>query len=271
MKKTVFSLLLVCALLGGLVGSAFADEADELNNFSRGNNWVTFRANNAMESNFTSSAVTDALSQLQPGDTCTFTIHLKNEHASATRWYMTNEVRKSLEEARRSSLQNGAYTYILRYQRVPKVALPNNDNAPDPGVLVLFDSTAVGGESRTIDSEGKVRQGLFEATEGLEDWFALDTLASGAEAQVELVVALDGESQGNIYQDTWAKIRMNFAVELQNTTPSTTTGTGSVVKTGDSWDLKPYYIVMAVTGLLFLFLAVDGVKQRKRERQVRRG
>ena len=36
---------------------------------------------------------------------------------------------------------------------------------------------------------------------------------------MKLLVGLDGESQGNVYQDTLAKLMMNFAVE-DNSTPN---------------------------------------------------
>ena len=257
MKKSVFSLLLALALLCAMAAPACAED------YVRNGNWVTFTANAKMESNFSSSAVTNALSQLQPGDSCTFTITLKNGHAETTRWYMTNEVRKSLEEAARASIQNAAYSYLLTYQ-----------SADGSRAIELFNSDRVGGEvgfsteHSFIDDTGNVsnyRSGLFEATDGLQDWFALDTLASGESGYITLVVSLDGETQGNVYQDTWAKIRMNFAVELQSAGQNR-----NVVKTGDDWNLKPFYIVMGVTGALFLLLAIDGVKQRKEEREAKR-
>lgn len=248
--KRCISLLLLLTLLLSLGGTAFAED------YSSPDNWVTFRASAKMESNFKNNTVQDVLSRLQPGDTASFTITLKNEHSSSTRWYMTNTVLKSLEDAARASIQNGAYSYYLSYER-----------GDGTNFTELFNSDRVGGESRFIDNDGKLRQGLFEATEGLEDWFALDTLASGQTGTIRLVVSLDGETQGNVYQDTLAQVKMNFAVELQ--TPEK--GPSGIVKTGDPWDLQPYYIVMAVTGLLFLLLAIDGLRQRRRERRVTRG
>ena len=51
-------------------------------------------------------------------------------------------------------------------------------------------------------------------------FFSLDTLEPGENGTVNLTVGLDGESQGNIYQDTLAKLMMNFAVE-DNSNPTT--------------------------------------------------
>ena len=247
--KQCISLLLLFALLFTLCGTACAED------YSSPDNWVTFRAAGTMESNFKNNTVQDALSRLQPGDTATFTITLKNEHSATTRWYMTNTVLKSLEDAARASIQNGAYSYYLSYER-----------GDGTNFVELFNSDRVGGESRFIDNDGNLRQGLFEATDGLEDWFALDTLASGETGKIVLSVALDGETQGNVYQDTLAQVKMNFAVELDAPEKGT-----NIVKTGDPWDLQPYYIVMAVAGVLFLLLAFDGLRQRRRERRVKRG
>ena len=66
----------------------------------------------------------------------------------------------------------------------------------------------VGGESEQAE-----RQGLYEATSGLEDSFYLDTLKSGEAGEISLRVALDGETQGNDYQNTLARLRLNLAVE----------------------------------------------------------
>ena len=73
---------------------------------------------------------------------------------------------------------------------------------------------------------------------------------------VTLTVSLEGETQGNIYQNTAARIQMNFAVELKDA------GGKTAVKTGDENNLTPYYIGMVVAGLLFLYLALDALTDR---------
>ena len=72
-------------------------------------------------------------------------------------------------------------------------------------------------------------------------FFYLKTLEPGESGNVKLLVGLDGESQGNVYQDTLAKLMMNFAVE-DNSTPNapthpTFTTKTSRVKTGDVWSI----------------------------------
>ena len=72
---------------------------------------------------------------------------------------------------------------------------------------MLYSSETVGGE----DTAGG--EGLHQATGALEDYFYLGRLESGEEGRVLLTVELEGETQGNDYQDTLARLQMNFAVE----------------------------------------------------------
>ena len=74
-------------------------------------------------------------------------------------------------------------------------------------------------------------------------------------------MGLDGETQGNDYQDTLADLAMSFAVELDGETRP------FVVQTGDEGKLPLYYVIMAVSGVLFLILAIDGLRYRKKERK----
>ena len=234
---------------------------------------VTFTADEKMVQDFGSgnsnrtinglnNAVDDELRGMQPGDDITFSIVLQNSNASATNWYMTNSVLDSLEDSV-SIANGGAYTYQLIY------------SGPG-GTETLFDSDTVGG-----DETAGGREGLNEATSSLEDFFYLDNLATGQSGTVSLRVALDGETQGNDYQSTLADLQMNFAVELTaEATPVpevTPTGNPSVtptpatvvVMTGDEYQLVPYYIAMAVSGVLFLLLAVDGIRRRKKGAKAR--
>lgn len=71
--------------------------------------------------------------------------------------------------------------------------------------VVLFDSETVGGDGGA---------GLYEATDGLDEFFKLCTMAPGGSGYVTLYVKLDGETQGNGYQNTLARLRLNFAVNI---------------------------------------------------------
>ncbi len=236
-------------------------------------NWaVTFTADKKMTSNFKSDNMDDVINGMQPGDEASFTLKLTNEYSTGTDWYMTNKVLKSMEDqSANSATAGGAYTYHLTYTN------------PEGKVTVLFDSDTVGGE----ESENIIKnagEGLHEATSALEDFFFLDDLKTGESGQIDLTVALDGETQGNDYQDTLAELQMNFAVELavENDEPETTKpsrenptdettkpnnrgGDREVVKTGDETNMNTYYILAGISGALLLFLGFLSISMRKQE------
>lgn len=266
-SKTALSLGLVLGLSLGVLGqnTAYAET------FSSDTPWeVSFTQNNKMVSNFKTKDMDDILKGLQPGDTAKFSISLSNENNATTNWYMTNKVLYSLEDrSNNEATAGGGYSYKLVYHDQA-----NKEN-------VLFDSTTVGGE--VISAAG---EGLHEATSALQDYFMLDTLKKGQGGRIDLTVSLDGETQGNDYQDTLADLQMNFAVELNdeptphstgntpNTTgtppttkpPSTTPPRTTIVKTGDDTNMIPYFIIAGVSGVLLLLLGIYGVKSRKKEK-----
>ena len=226
MKKRVFGILLALVIVLALPAAAQAADG-----------WkVTFTADSKMESNFTTSAIADAVAGLQPGDDAVFEITLENKYKDPVDWYMFNEVIRSLEDGTVAS--GGAYTYILTYR------------TSGGSVTELYNSDTVGGEG----SENSL-EGLHEASSALSDYFFLETMNPGGTGTVTLTVALDGESQGNRYQDTLANLTMKFAVEI--------TPTQRVV-TGDSTRQFPYYIALGVSGLAVLALALTGWKHRRK-------
>ena len=224
MKQKLISFLLIAVLICSFSVTSFAADGT-----------VTFTADGKMKD----ENLQIDFSGLEPGDEETFTVTVRNQNSRATRWYMTNEVLKSLEDG--FKISGGAYKYKLTY------------TGPSGTQTTLYDSSHVGG-----DNPAGSRVGLHEATGNLENYFFLDTLNSGESGTVALTVGLEGETQGNTYQNTAARIRLNFAVELSggNTPPP-------AVKTGDENNLIPYYIGMIVTGLLFLYFALDAYTDRK--------
>ena len=76
-----------------------------------------------------------------------------------------------------------------------------------------------------------------------------------------LTIALDGETQGNAYQNRLADLKMNFAVQIADQ-PGITTRAGNAPKTGDENNLFPYYVVMVISGFLFLYFALDAYTDR---------
>ena len=260
MKKKI-SLFLLCGLLliRGIPVHAETFYGDETWN-------VTFNRDNEMASSFKTSDINDVVSGMQPGDNVIITLSLKNDNETATDWYMKNEVLYSLEDrSANGQTKGGAYTYRLSYQS----SQGGEEN-------VLFDSDTVGGDS-TANGEG-----LHKVSNSLEDYLFLDTLSPGQKGTVSLKVSLDGETQGNGYQNTFANLQINFAVEPDpdqdnpgggnpgggGNTPRTVrrtgsgTGSGSTlytqdrVYTGDNDRILIWSSVALVSGLGLLIYAV---------------
>ena len=263
--------LLTFVLLAGMLVCAPAAARAETLSSERN---VTFTSDNKLSEDRSAADMNSVVYDLQPGDDITITLNLKNDNASAANWYMTNEVLQSLEETAGSGASGGAYEYELAY------------TDPAGAREVLFTSDTVGGENSGS------RVGLKAATSGLEDFLYLDTLSPGQRGVITLRVALDGETQGNDYQNTLASLQMNFAVDTttvnnqtvtrvvdENGTPILVDDSGNpvevdedggssartrIVRTGDENDLLPYIAAAGVSGLLLLFLAILGIKERKR-------
>ena len=217
-----------------------------------GKTWnVTYNSAGKLEDDFTSAEYMDQISGLEPGDDITFTVNLSHQNSDSADWYIRNDVIKSLEDA--SSAEGSAYEYVLDYSG------PKSRN--------LYSSDVVGGD------EG---DGLHDATDALsdDDFLYLDTLSKGDSATVTLHVALDGETEGNAYFDTLARIKLAFAVE-PNPEPENKERVvrreiprRRIVQTGDETRLFPFYVAMLVSGLLFAGLAVKSVRERKKEDEV---
>ncbi len=253
MRKKVWKILLVVTLLMSMTMTAYAET-------SYGDpGWtVTFNKDKKMVNNFDNSDLKKSIHELQPGDNVIITLNLKNENDTATDWYMANAVIKSLEDTTKKEnlASGGAYTYRLIY------------TAPDGTEKSLYDSDTVGGEDETGTVE---EEGLRQATNALEDWLFLGTLSKGQVGKITLEVALDGDTQGNDYQNTLAELQMNFAVELNTTGTNTQNpnpgSRGDIVKTGDEMTLTPFIIVACVTGFLLLLLAMYGQMEREKEKK----
>ncbi len=262
-RKLLLSLLGGVFLLGGLTFALPGMKAQAETSYGADDWNVVFTSESKMVSNFGMQDLDDVISGLQPGDNAIITLQLKNEHPSSTDWYMTNEVIASLEDrSTNEATYGGAYTYNLTYT--------NSAGA----VTVLFSSDTVGGDISDKNAEEEGGEGLHEATDSLEQFFYLETLATGQSGYITLEVALDGETQGNDYQDTMADLQMNFAVELTRTSTTTTVEeptprqpTPDVqilirpVKTGDESIPLPLLLLMSGTGIFFMILALYSLKR----------
>ena len=246
MKKRLFSFLLIGVILVGFIPSALADVKD---------GYVTFNANAKMvEENFDVDQIFDGL---EPGDVRSYNVHLTNSYPATTRWYMSNEVLKTLEE---NGINGGSYKYILTYTNPsgkPTILYPKTEEEQHDLKIdeIEKNEKPVGNNA---GDDGRV--GLKEATEDLEKFFLLDTLNKNEKGYVTLTVRLEGETQDNTYQNTVGRIKMNFAAEI--VPASSENRTVRAVKTGDENNLVPYYIGMIIAGLLFLYLALDAFTDR---------
>ena len=150
---------------------------------------------------------------------------------------------------------------------------------PDKKGTVLYDSETVGGE------DAKKGEGLHQATDALNQYLYLDRLSKGDVASVHLAVKLDGETQGNDYQDTLASLQMSFAADPVTVTTVTKKGEDKVVnktvtrtvtapsknvvrspKTGDTTQILAVCAVALASGVILLILAVILIKKRKEEK-----
>ncbi len=231
MKKKIFSLLLMLVLMSLLPFAAYAES------YQSKDWYVVFTSDQTMESNFKQNTIDSLISGLQPGDDLNIRIRVGNEYSKTVDFYMYNVVNKSLEAAGASG---GGYTYVLTYKH------------PNGKVDDLYRNDQVGGEKPKANYEG-----LKEATANLKDYFYLDSLDSGKSGYVDLTISLDGETQGNDYQTKSADLTMRFAVEVPETSKKTV-----IVRTGDEYNLLPFYIAMVVSGLVFLYFALDNITDR---------
>ena len=158
--------------------------------------YVEYNSAGRMADNYTQKTWADNVGNLQPGDDITLTVELRHSNNNAGDWYLTNEVLKSLEDG---DATGSAYGYKLSYEG------PSNSRT-------LYESETVGGTGSA--------EGLAEATNAMDDYFYLGTLNKGETGKVKVTVSLDGETEGNAYFDTLARLQLKFAVEENSTTPT---------------------------------------------------
>lgn len=260
MKKKILCLAMAAVMAVGIHTTAFAET------LQGGSDWKVEFNGSKMSSNFTSADMKKDIFQLQPGDTMELQVGLKNTSEKDADWYITNEVLKSLEDSQ-SIAEGGAYGYKLTYV------------GPDKKETVLYDSETVGGE------DAQKGEGLHQATDAPEKYLYLDRLSKGDVASVHLTVKLDGETQGNDYQDTLASLQMSFAADPVTVTTVTKKGENKVVnktvtrtvqtptknvvrspKTGDTTQILAISAVALASGVILLILAVVLIKKRKEEK-----
>lgn len=203
-KKRPWRFAVLALALAGSVASVHAEE------LTSEKNWTARFTGDKIESNFSNTELAEEISGLQPGDSITINVAVENGANQAASFYLTNEVLSSLEDSR-DSAAGGAYGYRLNYQG-PGAGAGGTD---------LYNSDTVGGEN--TDSG----EGLHKAATGLGEYIYLDSLEPGQKGNVSLTVSLDGETQGNGYQNTFADLQLRFAAELADTNGGGNNGNGN--------------------------------------------
>lgn len=245
MKRRLLGVCLAGILVLASSVTAFAEDRQGTSGWQ-----VSFNGKK-MSSNFTTANMGDEINAMQPGDSVELTITLKNDWGGEADWYMKNQVLSTLEDA--GDAAGGAYDYLLTY----------TDAAGQ--TTTLYSSEKFGGDGRYNGV------GLHGATTSLDDYFYMDRMGNGDRGVVKLKVALDGETLVNNYQNTYARLQMDFATEL--VTPGTgtsQTGSGSsrsreVIKTGDQSQIMMYVLLMLGAGLAMLLIVFLRLRKEQDE------
>ena len=106
MKKKILCLAMAMMLMLSMSVNVLAED------FEGSKDWTVSFDGEKMDSNFKSAEMTEDILNIQPGDSITLQVNLKNADDEKADWYMTNEVLQTLEESN-DSAEGGAYTYIL--------------------------------------------------------------------------------------------------------------------------------------------------------------
>lgn len=197
--RRLFATILGIVMAFMLPATALADHIDGETGW-----YVEYDEAGKLKDNYTQKVWADNMSQLQPGDDITLTIEVRQTNKTAADWYISNEVLKSFED---EDATGSAYGYTLSYV------------GPDKSRVVLYESKNVGGRQS--------EEGLKEATNAMDEYFLLGTLTKGQTGTVSLDVSLDGETEGNAYFDTLARLKMKFAVEPNVTDQSQTSNSNA--------------------------------------------
>ena len=247
MKKKVLCLVMAMVMV---VGAGISVQAED---YQGSDGWVANFDGKEIKSNFGTSNLTEEAKSIQPGDSITLKVSIKNSDSGKTDWYMTNEAIQSLEDAK-SAANGGAYEYRLAYI-----------NAAGKETE-LYNSETVGGEGASS------KEGLHQATDSLEEYFYLDRLDPGQSGTVTLRVKIDGETVINDYQETLALLKMTFAVEkVTESTIRKVPGEDKVitnrVKTGDTNKILLFCALALISGIILLILALMSMKRRRYNRK----
>lgn len=238
-RSTILALSLTLVMVLSMTVTAAAESTDY--------EWESRFNGTKIVSNFDSTEIAEAVTNLQPGDDVTFEVSYTNEYNGETDWYLENTVVKTLEKTQGTNAEGGGYTYELIHE---------DSNGESE---TLFSNEKVGGEATPNNMEG-----LEQATNALDDWFYLETLGYQDSGKVTLKVAFEGETQANEYMDTDGELDLRFAVEIPETDKR-------IIKTGDNTTLGIWSAVCILAAVLLLILAVFSRRKDKKAAIDRKG
>lgn len=241
-RRTVMILTMALMLLLGMTVSVNAEKKKV-----DGHCW--FDGGSTIESeDFHDDTIATSISGLEPGDDVTFLVEFKNKYKDTTYWYMNSDVLQTLEESF-DRTQNGGYTFRLTHIK------PNGERQ------VLFSNEEVGGDTKVAGMEG-----LHQATNATKEWFFIQKLKPKQKAYTELYVKFDGETEVNDYMDTYGKLKVAYAVELENAGKTTNKVSGAT-STGDDSNLLMLIAIMTLAALLALLTIMSWLRDRKEGEQ----
>lgn len=255
MKKKLMCLAMIALMV---IGTPLTVNAEHR---AGSKDWEVSFDGSKMNSNFKTAEMAEDILSILPGDSIELKVDLKDASGNKSDWYIKNDVLQTLEDSN-ASANGGAYTYILEY------------HDPEGKVTTLYSNETVGGDEKDGGNEG-----LKEAGESLDSYVYLDRLNHGEKAYISLYVELDGETQGNDYQNTLAKLQMNFAVEKvkdgviekhivekKDREVITYVQAQGMVKTGDNANIVAFSVITLVSGLALLAIAFILMKRRRQEK-----
>lgn len=195
----------------------------------------------------------DNFADMLPGESRTEEIVLRNEDDKSAEFYLQSQVLKAFEDTVDAS--GAAYNISLQLHKGSKTSVIFG--GPEEG-----DSARIGGDE----------EGLANLNEAMGDWVYLTELAPGESATLEMLVALDGESSTNDYQQALGTFSFEFGVDYPSPAPKADPVVNKkyvkgdpryVTKTVKTGDDAPILALLTMGAAALGVLTVVGKKSRK--------
>lgn len=240
-KKNILAVALAAVLVLGSAVTAMA--ADEV---------ITFKGD-AGKFVTEESSSSEGFNNMEPAETRTQTITLKNDDYQQMKFYLRTEL-----------LSNIADEGEDKKQAIYTLNLSKDGEA-------FFDSVIGSEQNASLGKEFLVSEPGSEQDNNI----LLASLAKGESIDVEIAITLDGDSTGNEYKNKDGEIQLIVSVEKDEGTPGkirktvtntkTVTGAGKtitkIVKTGDEF---PVELLLAVAGISLAGAMIIMVRRKKK-------